>query len=268
MRILITADLHYRSRYTAQFDAFAHHVASLQPDCFVIAGDIGSPLSLFHRCLDHFAGLDCPKLLLAGNHDLYRHGQYNSRVLWEERLPKECADAGFHWLEGTPIVFGRVALCGTMAWYDYSSAPPHLPFGAHEYRLLKSLVNHDADYIDWPWNDLAMARYLAKGLTRSVAALQAQPSTERIVVVTHMPLFSETIPIHPESERWSLISAYLGNYTLGEWVRRQPKVTHVVSGHIHRTGHWIIRGEHGPIDFQVIGSQPGAPALTILDLPA
>ncbi len=266
MRIVITADLHYRPSFAAQFTAFAQQVVNLRPDCFVIAGDIGSPLSLFRRCLVHFAALDCPKLLLAGNHDLYRHGPYNSRTLWEDWLPRACSHAGFHWLEAQPIILGHVAVCGTLAWYDYSSAPSHLPFGAHEYRLLKALVNHDADYIDWPWSDLAMARYLAKGAMRSLASLQAQPSVENIVVVTHVPLFGETIPIYPESERWSLLSAYLGNYTLGEWVRRQPKITHVISGHIHRAGRWIIPGDYGPIIFQVIGSQPGAPTLAIVDV--
>ena len=54
--------------------------------------------------------------------------------------------------------------------------------------------------------------------------------------------------------------------TLGELVRRQPKVTQVVSGHIHHRGHWIVAGEHGPIDFRLVGSHRGAPAAVVLEL--
>lgn len=266
MRIVITADLHYRAAYAEQYATFGRRVAELQPDCFVLAGDIGSPLTLFQRCLRLFGMVSCPRLLVAGNHDLYRHGRYDSRSLWESWLPHICAAENVTWLEGQAFILGDVAVCGTMAWYDYSSAAPHLALSDHDYRLGKGMVNHDADYIDWPWSDRAMARYLATGFMRTLTQLQMNPTVKQIVVVTHMPPFSETIPVHLESEFWSLLSAYLGNYTLGDWLRRQSKVTHVISGHIHRAGRWTVAGEHGAIDFRVVGSQPGAPALVVLDI--
>jgi hypothetical protein len=182
-----------------------------------------------------------------------------------ERFVRLCAVVS-PWFRLFRHALTGVAVCGTMAWYDYSSAAPHLALSDHDYRRGKGMVNHDADYIDWPWSDRAMARYLAKGFMRTVEQLQVNPTVKQIVVVTHIPLFPETIPIHPESEFWSLLSAYLGNYTLGDWLRRQSKVTHVVSGHIHRAGRWVVAGGHGPIDFRVVGSQPGAPALVVLDL--
>jgi hypothetical protein len=154
-----------------------------------------------------------------------------------------------------------------MAWYDYSSMPAHLELDYAQLRSFKALVNHDADYIRWPWSDRAVARGLARRLARQMAPLQADQSVARIVVVTHMPPFAEPIPLHPESETWSLLSAYLGNYTLGNWLRAQPKVTHVVSGHLHRASTWQIEGAGGPIHFAVVGSRAGAPGYVLLDLP-
>ncbi|MFZ2358848.1 MAG: metallophosphoesterase, partial [Anaerolineae bacterium] len=103
MRILITADLHYRPSQREAYMAFADWVQAQQPDCFIIAGDVGHPVRLFRRALQLFAGLDCPKLLLAGNHDLYR-GEHDSRTLWEQALPQAARDEGFVWLEDEVVV--------------------------------------------------------------------------------------------------------------------------------------------------------------------
>lgn len=110
-----------------------------------------------------------------------------------------------------------------------------------------------------------MARYLQRRFAARLACLVENPDVHRIVVVTHVPIFPEVLPHHLESEFYSLLRTYLGNFTLGDFVRRQPKVTHVVSGHIHHRGHWTIAGAHGPIDFRLVGSLQGAPAAVVLD---
>ena len=271
MRILVTADLHYAPTRRADYLAFARRVEEMAPDCFVLAGDVGHPLRLFRRGLQLFAGLACPRLLIAGNHDLYRDDPetWDSRTLWEAQLPAAARQEGFVWLEDTIWRRGSVAVCGTLGWYDYSAASPHLPFGAADYPHLKKLVNHDADYIDWPWSDRAMSRFLAKGLERQLQALEADPTVQRIVVVTHMPIFVEALPPYPQSELYSLQRAYLGNFTLGELVRAHSKVTHVVSGHLHRGGEWRIErpGVARDIEFHLVGSEKGKPAVVLLELP-
>ncbi|MBK9713825.1 MAG: metallophosphoesterase [Kouleothrix sp.] len=265
MRILITADLHYRPAQRAAYVAFAEWVREQQPDCFIIAGDIGHPLRLFQRGLQLFHELTCPRALIAGNHDVYR-GEHGSRALWQEWLPQITRDEGFVWLEDQPLTLAGVGICGTLGWYDYSSRAPHLPLSDGDYRSLKAQVNHDADYIDWPWSDQAMARYLARRFSARLGQLADDPAVRQIVVVTHMPIFEPAIPRHPESMFYSLLSAYLGNFTLGQIVRGQPKVTHVVSGHLHRQRLWAEPGPHGPIECQVVPSRPGAPAAVLLEL--
>ncbi len=266
MRILVTADLHYRPAQRAAYLAFAEWVREQRPDCFVIAGDIGHPLRLFQRGLQLFGDLRCPRALIAGNHDVYR-GEHGSRALWQEWLPRIAAEEGFVWLEEQSLSLGGVGICGTMGWYDYSSRAPHLAIPDADYRALKGQVNHDADYVDWPWSDVAMARYLGRGFAARLGRLDADPAVRQVVVVTHMPIFEPAIPRHPESAYWSLLSAYLGNFTLGQVVRGHPKVSHVVSGHLHRERSWSEPGRAGPIECHVVGSRPGAPSAVMLTLP-
>ncbi len=286
MRILITSDLHYRPAQRETYLAFAGWVQEQQPDCLIIAGDVGHPLRLFHRGLQLFAGLDCPRLLVAGNHDLYR-GELDSRTLWEQALPRAANEEGFIWLENEVALLplhaenksdffreigflgpvpSSVAVVGTMGWYDYSSRAPHLAYDDATLRAMKQLVNHDADYIDWPWSDVAMARYLARGFAGRLRRAADNPAVRQILVVTHVPIFEQTVPDYPESDFWSLMRAYAGNFTLGELVRRMPKVTHVVSGHIHRAGCWTVPGDDGPIDVRLVGSQKAAPQAVVLEL--
>ncbi len=269
MRILVTADLHYQPSQRAAYLAFARQMEAQAPDCFILAGDVGHPLRLFRRGLQLFANLHCPRLLIAGNHDVYR-GDHDSRTLWEAQLPAVAHEEGFVWLEESVLRLGRVGICGTLGWYDYSARSPHLPFAAADYPHLKKLVNHDADYIDWPWSDRAMARFLAKRFAGRLAALEADAGVEQIVVVTHMPIFAPALPPYPQSELYSLQRAYLGNFTLGELVQQHPKVTHVVSGHLHRGGEWRIdrSGAQTDIQFHLVGSEKGRPSAVTLTLPA
>ena len=264
MRIVITADLHYRPTERQRYLALVQRIAAQQPDCLVVAGDVGHPLRLFRRGLELFETLRCPKMLVAGNHDLYR-SEHSSRALWESILPQVAQHAGFVWLESQSLQLGDVGICGTMGWYDYSTSAAHLAVPADAYRLLKELVNHDADYIDWPWSDRAMARYLQRGFDRRLAALAADPTVARILVVTHMPIFDEMIPSYPQSEKWSLLRAYMGNLALGEVVRACPKVTHVISGHVHRSSAWrLARVTGSAIDCRVIGANGGVPDFVTL----
>lgn len=263
MRIVITADLHYRPADRHRYFELIQRIAEQKPDCLIVAGDVGHPLRLFQRGLELFASLGCPKFVIAGNHDLYR-GEQSSRTLWESYLPETARRMGFGWLEDQAIQIGALGICGTMGWYDYSTSAPHLDLAAANYLLLKGLVNHDADYIDWPWSDRAMARYLLRGFERRLALLQANPTVKQILVVTHMPIFNEMIPTCPQSEKWSLLRAYMGNLALGEVVRACPKVTHVVSGHLHRGSAWRLARVGGEIDCQVIGANDGIPEFLTL----
>lgn len=88
----------------------------------------------------------------------------------------------------------------------------------------------------------------------------------QIVVITHWPIFAESVPQRPQSAFWSLLSAYMANFTLGQLVRQSSKVTQVVSKASIRPGQWIIAGTHGPIAFSIVGSRSDEPAWVELNL--
>ena len=111
-----------------------------------------------------------------------------------------------------------------------------------------------------------MARYLQRGFARRLAALAANSTVEQILVVTHMPIFDAMIPTYPQSEVWSLLRAYMGHLALGDGVRACPKVTHVVSSHLHRGGAWRIAGAAGEIDCRVVGTLDDFPTCVTLIL--
>lgn len=196
MRILVTADLHYRPADRGQFTAFAEHLAAQQPDCLVLAGDLGHPLRLFRRALQLFADLSCPRLVLAGNHDLY-HGEHDSRTLWQQALPEATRAEGCIWLEDEIVRLGDVAVIGTMAWYDYSAYAGPEPLTPAALRAAKHLVNHDADYINWPWSDVAVARYLAKGFARRLQAAVATPRCSALWLSLTFPFSPPRCPTAP-----------------------------------------------------------------------
>ncbi len=266
MRVVVTSDLHYRPALRPRYVELVRRIADLQPDCLIVAGDVGHPLRLFRRGLDLFAGVACQKLFVPGNHDLYR-AEHDSRSLWESILPEAATAAGFACLEERTVRLGRLGICGTMGWYDYSTRAAHLDLPASAYPALKAAVNHDADYVDWPWSDRTMARFLARRFGRRLATLDADPAIEQVVVVTHMPIFDAAVPTYPQSDFWSLQRAYMGNLALGQTVCASPKVTHVVSGHIHRGGAWRIDGAGGAIDCRVVGVSGDMPGIVTLDLP-
>ncbi len=154
-----------------------------------------------------------------------------------------------------------------MGWYDYSARPPHLAYDDAALRAMKQLVNHDADYIDWPWSDVAMARYLAKGLCRPAALRGGQPRSEPDAWwLPTSPSSSRRCLTIPRASFWSLMRAYAGNFTLGELVR------HIAQGHARGQrphpprGCWTVPGDYGPIDVRLVGSQKAALRAVVLEL--
>jgi predicted MPP superfamily phosphohydrolase len=85
MRVIVTSDLHYRPLWIHVLDRMVRQVQDERPDCFILAGDVGHPLHNFERGLALFSGLTCPRLALAGNHDLWS-GQNDSQSLWDHKL--------------------------------------------------------------------------------------------------------------------------------------------------------------------------------------
>ena len=176
-------------------------------------------------------------------------------------------DRGLCWLERAPLIVGRVGIIGTMAWYDYSAADPALIVPDNYYAAIKGRISNDAHWIDWSWSDVEVARILRDRLVDQLDRLDRNPLVDRIMVVTHVPLFEEQLLRNPDNFAWSVANAYFGNLETGRVVSAFPKVRVVVSGHLHTTRTAVVRRRRSPdIQTLVIGSDYGDPAWVQIDL--
>lgn len=266
MRIVVAADLHYHARWGKALREFARHVREKEPDCLILAGDIGHPLDNFRRGLALFADLRCPRLALPGNHDLWA-GEYDSQTLWDETLEATARTAGYIWLERDNYRLGSLGICGTVGWYDYSARDPSLEINDDDYYVNKGMFNNDGNYVDWAHTDPAFAGQVLAAFGDRQSALCDDPDITQVLVVTHVPPFDENLVRKPGDFAWAFGNAYFGNLTLGQAIVRCPKVSHVVSGHTHHGGRWQITAPHGLIESYVVGSDYGQPAYVVLDFP-
>ena len=266
IRVLLSADLHYHIRSRPALERFAQQVQRERPDCLVLAGDIGHPLANFRQALALFAGLSCPKLALAGNHDVWS-GDHDSQSLWDHLLEEAAHQAGFVWLDRETFHLGSLGICGTLGWYDYSARDPSVPLLPRDYYINKGMFNNDGNYVDWEATDEEFANQELRAFGVRLGKLCRDPSITQILVATHIPPFIENLERRPGDLASSFGNAYGGNLTLGQAIIRCPRVTHVVSGHTHRGGVWSIAAPHGLIESQVIGSDYGRPAYVILEFP-
>ena len=267
MRIIVTSDTHYLGRWRQKLEANVAEIAALKPDCLVVGGDVGERLSGFEHMLTLLQAVDCPRLVLTGNHDLWSDADQDSKSLWETVLPRLTRKSGAIWLEGENWSQNGLAICGTNGWYDYSGRDPSIELTDAEYFEQKRYHMVDGELINWPWTDIEFARMLGKAFSARLDSLDANPSIREILVVTHVPVFAEAIIRRPEVRAWALTNAYFYNLTLGKRIAASRKVTRVISGHIHVGTTATVKGAGGAIDMRVIDADYGRPAYVVLDYP-
>jgi predicted MPP superfamily phosphohydrolase len=263
MRIIVTSDTHYHAEWQQRLAAFVGEIAALKPDAVILAGDVGEGLGGFGGMLDLLQPLDCPRLIVAGNHDLWADRQASSEARWTEILPRLTREHGAIWLEADNWCKDGLGICGTIGWYDYTARDPSLPVTDADYAMMKQLYNVDGLRIDWHYTDIDFANRVGEAFAARLAALDADPAIREILVVSHVPAFEVAMVRKPGNKTWNFSNAYFGNLTLGKRIVASSKVTRVVSGHTH-VG---INAQVGAIEVRVIPSDYGSPAYVVLDYP-
>jgi hypothetical protein len=240
-------------------------MAAFSPDAAIVAGDLAESLADLTRCLKLLReSLSCPVWVLPGDHDFWARPPYDSRWLYRELLPKAVAGAGCNWLEGSAFLVQDIAIAGTVAWYDYSSASMAGMVSDLEFAQKKYLYNADALRIDWEWADPEFAGMVSAPFLATLDHLQQNPAVRSIVVVTHFPIFEQQLN---RDMLHGFASAYAGNLTLGRKVAAYGKVSHVVAGHTHvpREG-YLLRESGPPLAIRVLPGdyeKPGWWGLTV-----
>ena len=251
MKIAFISDLHVDSspQCFALLKDLVHTLMTVQPDVFIIAGDIAASTSLFERSLQHFADVPCKKLLVPGNHDIWVDSPaslqqgIHSGVKYDEIIPGICERNGFTCLGAAPRVIEGIGFAGTIGWYDYTLRNKNYDdtFSLETYR-----AKHYGER--FTWNDLKFARWMDDGGTRlkcdeevaaemeaslgkQLASLSHQGITRTVVVTHHVP-FREMI-LYPNLLPFDFFSAYMGSNGLGDVIASHQTVCRVICGHSH-----------------------------------
>jgi Calcineurin-like phosphoesterase len=268
VKLAFTSDLHLPITNDEAISALGRRVQEFEPQAFVVAGDMGESLADIKRGLQLLREqVRCPLWVLAGNHDLWARPPYDSRQLWLEQVPAIVRAAGCQWLEGTAFVQDSVAVAGTIAWYDYSAADPSVRASALEFAQQKFHYNADALRIDWQWSDPEFAEHVRVPFLSQLNHLESDPSVQRIVIVTHVPIVEEQMHRDASDPRWAFSNAYFGNLTLGRKVLGYRKVSHIISGHTHCGKKAVVeRQDDAPITAYVVPSDYEMPECVALSV--
>lgn len=269
-KIVITSDLHLGMTRISTIRELVNRIASEEPTLTVLAGDVGEGLPNFVECLKLFAQLPGDVAVLAGNHDLWERTNYSSQDLWERYLPEAVRNAGMIWLEETVWQHQRVAVAGSLAWYDYSAADPTISrYSPDVFAAEKRNYNMDAAYVHLPWSDQEFARQLGDALCERLQKLEDDSDVSGVLVVSHMPLFEKQMYRKPHDFHWGFSNAYFGNLSLGQRVLKVSKVRAVISGHTHIGLNGQVRRPNAPkgetVSVSVLASDYDMPVHTSID---
>lgn len=256
IRVAYTSDLHadLGARNAALLPHLAATAAALDPDVFIVAGDLAETAALVTASLRHFTPLRARKFYLAGNHDLYVEADgATSRDKFESTLPAAAAAAGFEYLGLDPVQVGPLAIVGVPGWYDYSMRVRSLDVVAHRdhYRAgrWRDVRAFDRGSVHWPREgatrlpagahpasnagDWAGDEEIAACMqARLDAQLQGVTANVILGVIHVLPFEEHVVPGAFGDEDFH--AAYLGSTALGARLQRDPRVRAVISGHQHR----------------------------------
>ena len=218
-------------------------------------GDVANSLSALDTTLQAFSTLQCLRVFVPGNHDVWvestrsvRKGR-DSYQKHSVAIPEVCQLNGFVCPTQSPYVLHGVAIVGSIGWYDYTLQDPRLAhrFGARDYDrgVFDGAVWNDARYAVWlrkpdspNWRERAQklpnheifARFFRE-LRASVDQIPA--SIDRTLIVLHTAPFRECLSLKDEP---SPFDAHEGSTALGAYLESlsADRRIAVVVGHRHK----------------------------------
>ena len=255
IRVAYTSDLHadLGPRNAALLPHLAATAAALDPDVFIVAGDLAETAAVVTASLRHFTPLRARKFYLAGNHDLFvENNGLTSRDKFERILPAAARAAGFEYLGLDAARVGSLAIAAVPGWYDYSLRDRSLDAVVHRdhYRAgrWRDVRAWDRGYVRWPRaadalppgahpaadaGDWAGDEEIAAFMQARLEAQLERVEANAVLAVIHVLPFAELVVPGAFGDE-DFHAAYLGSTALGDRLQRDPRVRHVISGHLHR----------------------------------
>jgi predicted phosphohydrolase len=246
-----------RPAWDGAVEELARRVLARRPDVIIVAGDVAvaDPREVV-ACLSLFSESPARRLVVPGNHDLWtlpRGEGADSLTIYEEIFPKAAALAGFHTLDQSPVVVGKVGFVGSVGWYDYGFADPTLgvPQDAYARKRLPGVgMWNDGQFVHWEHDDVSFTQAVLDRLREHLRLVREQVSC--IVAVTHHLAFEQLV-VRRADRAWGFHNAFMGSPRMGEDLLAEPKVRLNVCGHTHH----MRRTRVGAIDAINIGSTYG-----------
>jgi predicted phosphohydrolase len=266
MRLLVTSDLHYNhARSKALAIDVIERMNRAGGDVLLVVGDTAAADGEeFEECLSLFR-FDGPKLIVAGNHELWTRRE-DSYALLRDELPRRARSMGWRWLQDEPFVLDDVVIVGNVGWYDYSFAQPELGIPKRFYaakvspgaalrdeqftELLSQRDDLSAQSLEViaRWNDGRFVKlhrtdeaFLDELLKTLEAQLEQLRDKRQILAAVHHLPFAQLLP-PPHSAQWDFAKAYLGSEKIGQLLLHYENISHLFCGHSHfpaqaRVGH-------------------------------
>lgn len=264
-KIAYTSDLHvdYSTENRELVVRLAEAVERAQPDVLIIGGDIAASPADFGWALQNFAEINCRKLVVAGNHDIWIESKSDilngkdSGAKYLEILPKVARDNGFECLHKKPVLINGIGFAGCMGWFDYTFRNTKFDDKTALAQYQAGLWQHPSNGKNFLWNDMQYVWWLkdlsAKigGLTRNdlclsdveIATLMAKAllqqldqlageDVRQIVVVTHF-VPNRGLLEYRDSIPHDYFNAYHGSVDFERLIGVQSRISHAFFGHLH-----------------------------------
>ncbi|MGB5107714.1 MAG: metallophosphoesterase [Candidatus Zixiibacteriota bacterium] len=274
IKIALTSDLHvdYSAENRALVLRLVEAVQEVAPDVLVIAGDVSSRLEDFSWTLSQFAELQCKKLVVAGNHDIWIETKSDilngkdSGARYEHLLGEVSGQNDFTLLQKEPIAIGDVGFAGCMGWFDYSFRNTSFDKSTtiDQYRAGK--WQHPSKGKNFLWNDMQNVWWLRdlsakiSGFSRNdlclsdeeIAAKMSQALDSQlkrleetgirgVVVVTHFVPVRELLE-YRDTIPHDYFNAYHGSALIEAVIHKYASISHVLYGHSHVAKDVILDG--------------------------
>lgn len=261
------SDLHYG--VCQKGDASVHRLANMlerestAQDTLFIGGDIAIDDPTVRACLRAFNGFRGRRFAILGNHDLWVEPGDHS-LARHARLQNILDEEGFHPLEEKSVIVNGWGFIGALGWYDYSFKD-NLDIPESCYREKRDphtgfVVWNDARYVRWNMTDEEATEWQVQKLRARLSEVQ---DAERVVALVHHVPHKDLL-VHPRflvPKHWRFANAFLGSNQLAEVLEQDPRVKHVINGHIHMSR--STKRKH--IEYTSIGGDYDAKQLLAFD---
>ena len=236
MRVAAISDIHVRSDGSDEKLILEIHerVKELNPDVFVIAGDISASVTILADSLSKLHVDDCINLYVAGNHDIWfeQDKGLSSLEKYSHTIGDVCKKHGWLHLPDQPYIMESTVFIGSLGWYDYSfrRADLQIPEEAYEEKQFEDAVWYDVFNVDWYLTDKEATNLFNRKIEYDLSVLSDK--VERIVFVSHHLPFKE-LTVYKQRLPWDFFSAYMGAISTGKILLDDNRVILSISGHSH-----------------------------------